>query len=296
MQTYDLPIHFGNTKGMHEIDSESLIVFINAYKEIFEELTNSKISIEIGVPAEGGWKTNLAIVGTAISFIGIDNLSILLRGKPSGDLFYTANTLIKEFLTQKADETPETYPRKCIEHKNKVYLQFQKDTCIDSFDLGNSHEIPKRDFDLYIKTIDDDESEYLGEANIEVSSPDWKGKRSWRGKIDIVGDTENTFDFDKDLTGKFWESVKLDTLPLHTQDTMSVQLLKRPTTKVKYRVIRVLNYNNTNIDTALSDQDISKIAVKISKIAVKRRVMASIPVQDEQLPLFPNITGGINEK
>jgi hypothetical protein len=46
MQTYDLPIHFGNTKGMHEIDSESLIVFINAYKEIFEELTDSKISIK----------------------------------------------------------------------------------------------------------------------------------------------------------------------------------------------------------------------------------------------------------
>lgn len=29
-----VPIHFGNLKGKHEISSDSLLVFIEAYKEI----------------------------------------------------------------------------------------------------------------------------------------------------------------------------------------------------------------------------------------------------------------------
>ena len=55
-------------------------------------------------------------------------------------------------------------------------------------------------------------------------------------KIEIIDDKESAFDFDKDLTGKFWERVKLDTLPLHTTDVMRVQLLKRPSNKVKYLI------------------------------------------------------------
>lgn len=85
--------------------------------------------------------------------------------------------------------------------------------------------------------VEENTNIYLGEANITVHSPDWKGKRSWRGKIDILEDSASAFAFDKDLTGKFWEMVKLDALPLHTTDVMKVQLVKRPTNKVKYLVI-----------------------------------------------------------
>lgn len=161
MQKYELPIHFGNNDGKHEINADSLIVFIDAYKEIFEELfSGSKIIIEIGVPSEGGWKTTLAI--GLISFIGIDNFSILTRGKPSGDLFYEAHESIKDLITLKAVDTPEKYPRKCIEQKNKIYQQFQKDKCIDSFDLADITPIPKNNFNLYIKKLSDDEDIYLG--------------------------------------------------------------------------------------------------------------------------------------
>jgi hypothetical protein len=263
MRSYDLPIHFGNDQGKHAINADSLAVFIDSYKEIFEELTGSKIVIEIGIPTEGGWQTRLAVIGGAIvSFIGIDNASIVVRGKPSADLFYAANDAIKGFITQEAAATSEEYPRKCIEQKNKIYQQFQKDNCIDSFDLGDIAPIPKRNFNLYIRKLPDDESIYLGIAQITVSSPVWnsKSKRSWLGNIDIIEDAERAFDFDKDLTGKFWEHVKLDTLPLHTTDEMSVQLIHRPSSRVKYRVIRVLKYNDLTIDSPLSDEDISKLS------------------------------------
>jgi len=269
MKRYELPIHFGNDNGRHEINAESLVVFIDSYQDIFEELTGSSVTIEIGIPEEGGWKTNLAILGAAISFIGIDNLSILIRGKPSADLFYVANHHIVEFITTEASQTSEEYPRKCIERKNKIYEQFKKDDCIDSFDVGELAPIQKRNFDSYIKKLPDEDNVYLGTTQITVSSPDWKGKRSWRGKIDIIEDEETAFDFDKDLTGKFWEKVKLDALSLKTEDTMIVQLVYRPNNKVKYRVIRVINYNNADIDGALSDEEVAKVAsVKGHKSAV----------------------------
>lgn len=55
--------------------------------------------------------------------------------------------------------------------------------------------------------------------------------------------------------------VKLDALHLHTTDVMKVQLVKRPTNKVKYLVIRVLSYNEQEVDEAINDDDISKFAV-----------------------------------
>ena len=102
---------------------------------------------------------------------------------------------------------------------------------------------------------------YLGETEITVHSPDWKGKRSWRGKIKVLGDTESAFTFDKELTGTFWEKAKLDRLPLHTTDIMRVQLIKRPSSKVKYSVIRVLSYNGEVIDEPISDEDIHRFAI-----------------------------------
>lgn len=54
--------------------------------------------------------------------------------------------------------------------------------------------------------------------------------------------------------------MKLDTLPLHTTDVMRVQLIKRPTNKVKYLVIRVLSYNDEEIDTLITMNDVQKLA------------------------------------
>jgi hypothetical protein len=267
MESYVLPIHFGNLQGKHEINTDSLLTFVEAYKEIAEAF-GLNTNIQIGVPEEGGWKTNLTIgagfILGVINFMGIDNLSILFTGKESKEWFYDAHNrlqLISEFLIQKAEDTPETFPKECIQQKNKIYQQFQKDDCIDSFRMGDFPAIPKNNFHLYIKEVPDEEFLYLGETNITVHSPDWKGKRSWRGKIEILEDKESAFDFEKDLTGKFWEMVKLDGLPLHTTDVMRVQLVKRPANKVKFLVIRVLTYNNIGVDSLLSDNDVRKLAV-----------------------------------
>lgn len=265
MEPYVLPIHFGNLQGKHEINSDSLLTFIDAYKEI-GEVFGLKTDIQIGVPEEGGWKSRLtigAIVLGTLNFIGIDNLSILFTGKESKEWFYSANNrlkLINEFIITEATNLSDEFPKECIKQKNKIYQQFQKDNCIDSFKIDNFPAIPKNNFHLYIKDVPDEEYVYLGETNITVHSPDWQGKRSWRGNIEILEDKESAFDFYKDLTGKFWEKVRFDLLPLHTTDIMKVQLIKRPTHKVKYLVMRVLNYNNETIDSSIGEEDINKFA------------------------------------
>lgn len=256
-----LPIHFGNLQGKHEINTDSFLVFIESYKEI-ADFFGFAVDIQIGLPEEGGWKTNLFL---GISFIGASPLITLLTGETADDWAKKGNAeivrIVNEFITKEAANIPEEFPKECVKQKNKIYQQFQRDDCIDSFRLGDSLPIPSSNFHLYIKEIADDESLYLGKTDITVHSPDWKGKRSWRGRIKILDDTESAFAFDKDLTGKFWEKIKLDLLPLHTTDIMRVQLIKRPTNKVKYMVIRVLSYNGEEIDEPISDEDIHRFAI-----------------------------------
>lgn len=260
MDNQVLPIHFGNLDGRHEINADSLLVFIDSYKEISEAF-GFCIDIHIGIPEEGGWKTNLIF---AITFIGASPFITLLTGETADDWAKKGRSeivqLVNNFVTRKAADIPEEFPKECIKQKNKIYVQFQKDECIDSFRLGHYPPIPRSNFHEYINLIADEESIYLGETNITVSSPDWKGKRSWRGEIRILDDAQNSFTFDKDLTGRFWEKIKLDSLPLHTTDIMRVQLIKRPSSKVKYQVIRVLSYNDEEIDTPISDEEIHRFA------------------------------------
>lgn len=256
-----LSIHFGNLQGKHEINTDSLLVFIESYKEI-ADFFGFAVDIQIGLPEEGGWKTNLLL---GISFIGASPFITLLTGETADDWAKKGNTeivkIVNEFITKKAANIPEEFSKECIKQKNKIYQQFQRDVCIDSFRLGDIPPIPSGNFNLYIKEIEEEESLYLGETEITVHSPDWKGKRSWRGKIQILGDMESAFTFDKELTGTFWEKAKLDRLPLHTMDIMRVQLIKRPSSKVKYSVIRVLSYNGDVIDELISDEDIRRFAI-----------------------------------
>lgn len=255
-----LPIHFGNLQGKHEINSNSLLVFIEAYKEI-SDFFGVEVEVQIGVPTEGGWMTKLFL---GISFVGFNSFVALLTGQTADDWAKKGHTeivkYINTFLTTEANDLSEEIPKDCVKQKNKIYEQFQKDDCIDSFKIDTFPAIPKINFQNYIKEIPEEEVIYLGETDITVHSPDWKGKRSWKGKIEILNDKENAFGFDKDLTGKFWEKVKLDLLPLHTTDVMRVQLIKRPTHKVKYLAIRVLKYNEDEIDIPISENDISKFA------------------------------------
>lgn len=261
MDNQILPIHFGNLQGKHEINATSLLVFISSYKEISEAF-GFAVDVQIGIPEEGGWKTNLGLV---ITFIGLNPFVALLTGETADDWakkrHHEIVKVVNKFITAKAIDIPQECPKECINQKNKIYEQFQKDACIDSFRLGDFPPIPRQNFHEYINVVPDDLAEYLGETNITVSSPDWKGKRSWRGKIEILDESLSSFSFDKDLTGKFWEKIKLDSLLLHTTDVMRVQLIRRPSNKVKYQAIRVLSYNGEGIDQALSDREIHGLAV-----------------------------------
>lgn len=278
MENQILPIHFGNLQGEHAINSTSLLVFIEAYKAISETFEVS-IDVQIGIPEEGGWKANLIF---AVTFIGFNPFVALLTGETADDWAKKGHIeiikAVNKFITTKAAAVSDEFPKECINQKNKIFDQFQKDVCIDSFRLGDLPPIPRQNFHEYINFIPDDLAEYVGETDITVSSPDWKGKRSWRGKIEIIDEQQSSFSFDKDLTGKFWEKIKLNSLPLHTTDVMRVQLIKLPSSKVKYQVIRVLTYNGENIDQPISDHEIQEFAVFSVQTPATER-LAQIPFE-----------------
>lgn len=282
MSPVTLPVHFGNSQGKHEISADSLLVLIESYKEI-AEVFGARASINIGLPEEGGWKTNLFIV---VSVLGINPITALMTGNTADEWAKIGHERIVEkindFITTEADKLSDEIPKDCIKNKNKIYQQLQNDDCIDSFRLGNAPPIPRRRFHLYIKEIQDEEHVYLGESNITVHSPDWKGKRSWRGDIEIIEDSESAFAFDKDLTGKFWERVRLDALPLHTTDVMNVQLVQRPTNRVKYLAIRVLRYNDEVVDSPIADADIERMYGSPSDAAGKPSQHELFPYKDEK--------------
>jgi len=267
MNSYLLPIHFEILDGKHEVNSVTLNTFIESYKEIFEGFFETKIEIQIGLPEEGGWKSSLklsikdSILPALILSAGIP----LLTGYSIEDLGKNGHQkiikFINHFITQEARNTSEEYPRKCLEQKNKIYQQFQKDGCVTAFDLDDIPTIPRNNFNLYIKELLDENPLDCGEAKITVHSPVWKGsRRSWKGKIDTVEGNETAFDFDKDLTGKFWEKIKLnEIIPTAGNDVMIVQLIKRTNNKPLYRVIRVLSYNGKEIDSPLNEKSISRI-------------------------------------
>ncbi len=259
MESYTLPIHFGNFEGKHEIDSDSFVVFLDAYKELAKQF-GLHLEIQVGVPTEGGWKINLLLA--ALAFVGPSPITTFFTGHSADDLAKMEREkvlgIVNQYITTPAVSLPETPPKECIRQKNNIYKQFSKDPCIHSFRLGGIDAIPRGNFHLYLQEEPEEVDLYLGETNITVHSPAWKGKRSWKGKIDILDEKERSFDFDQDLTGKFWEQVKLDQLTL--PDIMRVQLVERPAHKVKLQVIRVISYNNRQIDTLLADADIGKFA------------------------------------
>jgi hypothetical protein len=263
-------IHFDGVDDKHEINSQSLLIFLEAHHKIAKHF-GIHTDVKIGAPEQGSWGTKIIL--TIGLIFGLDSMGIttVVTGKSIKEWI----TLSPQKKVEKVNEfiitEPKNIPdgemtnelRECIEQKNKIYTQFIKDKCINSFDLDKYPSIPRNNFQLYIKELPDKDCIYLGKTDIVVSSPDWKGNRSWCGNIEILEDTKSSsFNFDKNLTGKFWEKVTLDVLSLHTTtDTMSVQLVEKPMAKVKYQVIRVLSYNDTKIDDELSDSDIEKIAL-----------------------------------
>lgn len=265
MESYSLPIHFEILDNKHQVSSVTLNTFIESYKEIFEELFEQKIEIKIGLAKEGGWLADLILM------VGIEFVIPLSTGhsiEEIGKKFHQRSVkLVNEFITSKAENTTlEKYSRKCIEQKNKIYQQFQDDKCIISFDLDKLPPIPRDNFSFYIKDLPEENSLYCGEAKISVSSPNWKinNKRAWQGEIDILDNKKVAFDFDKELTGKFWEKIKLNAINTTSGfDVMIVQLIRRLNSKPQYRVIRVLNFNKQTIDSPLSDHDISGITTGI---------------------------------
>lgn len=254
-----VPIHFGNDTK-HEISEKSLLALLSAYKNIINEL-GLDVEIHLTTPTDGGWRTNLLIwvaglfSGGVIPFITgytIEELAKLGRKK--------LIEIINEFLTKPNNELKQDIPNEYIEYKNMMYKQFQSDACIEYIEIDQSQKIMKHDFNQYITVIEEENNPkcvYIGERNIIVSSPDWRNKRSWKG---TVGDDEVSFRFDLDLTGKFWEKIKLDQLDIHTgTDNMLVQLAMCENVRPKYLVIRVIKYNDMDIDNQLMIDDLNKI-------------------------------------
>jgi hypothetical protein len=252
-------IHFGNPEGLHEISADTLIIFIEAYKEIAKQF-GVKVELHLTIPELGGWKANLA---WGVSFIGVSPFLVLFTGENTDEWAKKGHdqiiSAIDNYITIKTEELEAHPPKECIEQKNRIYRQLGKDECVTNFRLGNHPAISKRDFHLYLSEIPDVKPTYVGLTNIAVFSPDWHGERSWRGRVEILSGQERSFDFERKLTHRFWDHVHRDKLKLHTTDVMQVQLIEFPIRKVNHRVIRVLSHNGTLIDTPLSENVISSM-------------------------------------
>lgn len=256
-----VPIHFGNDTK-HEISEKSLFVLLSTYKEILREL-GVKVEINLSVPSEGGWKTDIII--NIFSGVVLDSVLITITGYSFVELLKNGRKkvidVVTRFLTKPIDELPKHIPPNYLILKNHLYQQFQSDDCIEYIEIDQSKKILKHDFNRYIAEVEDDKEDdkfiYIGEKNIIVSSPDWKNKRSWKGSVD---NNEVYFKFDLTLTGKFWEKIKLDKLDIHTgTDNMLVQLAMCEKVRPKYLVIRVIKYNDMDIDNQLMIDDLNKI-------------------------------------
>lgn len=257
-----VPIHFGNDTK-HEISEKSLLALLNAYKNIINEL-GLDVEIHLTTPTDGGWRTNLFLFISTLYNLLSGGIVPLFTGYTLDELGKMGHPelvrIINEFLTKPNSELKPDIPNECIKHKNKMYQQFQSDDCIEYIEIDQSQKIMKHDFNQYITIIEEENNPkcvYIRERNIIVSSPDWKNKRSWKGTVD---NNEVSFRFDLDLTGKFWEKIKLDQLDIHTgTDNMLVQLAMCENVKPKYLVIRVIKYNDMDIDNRLVTEDLNRI-------------------------------------
>ena len=117
-EPYALQIHFDNFQGKHEINSDTLIVFVEAYKEI-AEIYGISLDIQISVPQEGGWLANLFI---GITFVGgLSPFVPLLTGETADDWakkgYVYAVQKINEFIIEQAKNLPDEFPKECIKQK-----------------------------------------------------------------------------------------------------------------------------------------------------------------------------------
>lgn len=267
-----VPIHFGNDTK-HEISEKSLLALLSAYKNIINEL-GLDVEIHLTTPTDGGWRSSLLMWVFGLFTSGLIPLFTGYSPEELGKMGHQELVrIISEFLTKPNSELKPDIPNECIKHKNKMYQQFQSDGCIEYIELDQSQKIMKNDFNQYITKIEEDTPKciYIGERNIIVSSPDWKNKRSWKGTVD---NEEVSFKFDLDLTGKFWEKIKLDKLDIHTgTDNMLVQLAMCEEVRPKYLVVRVIKYNDMYIDSQLMIDELNKILLP----------------PDEELDLFSDI-------
>jgi len=113
-----VPIHFGNLQREHKINSSSLSIFIESYKEI-ADFFGVELEVQIEVPTESGWKSNLIV---AIGLIGINPFSALLTGKTADEWAKQAHTeiikYINEYITTEADSLSDEIPKECTKRKN----------------------------------------------------------------------------------------------------------------------------------------------------------------------------------
>lgn len=260
MSAVPIYIHIENVDGNHTVSPATLLVLTDVYEDILE-FFDVKASLQIGVPQKGCWEVNIWAIITAI---GISPIAAFLTGKSAEEwallgreaLIDLCNQLITKPVALFPADTPQEFYRK----RNKLYEQLNSDENISEITIGQTCPVPRQEFPLYIAQLTDEEPVYLGEIELLVSSPDWKGKRSWRGRIVGSDEKMSSFTFNRQSTRNFWRRVEQNDLIISTtEDVMKVQLALHPSDKVKKCIIRVLSYNEEVIDPPLSDSYIYEI-------------------------------------
>lgn len=191
-------------------------------------------------------------------------------------LIYFIVTSISLYLNRRAKSSLphlNKYPKEKIKlqkGKNKTYKTLHDNPAINSISYDGHQYIPRNSFNEYINTSIEDFVDIthlsLREGLIEVVSPvsfTEKTQRGWAGNFFPKPNKKELlyFSINDDNFKKYAATNKLKPA---VEDVMKVQMLHLPSEKIKYQVLRVIEFNNVKISHPLTKEEMLNLNLSCS--------------------------------
>lgn len=158
---------------------------------------------------------------------------------------------------------------KSYEARNEFYESCYRNPDIAGIGFDDTEDFPinRDDFNDYIVEIpereeEEDESWEWEITYIKVISPNWERadtSRGWKAKYKVKDDyKEAYFNIEDD---EFWGRVDTEQLTLKGKDSIKVQWAyqKASGKRKNFRVLKVLEYNGTELSKPLNDEELIKV-------------------------------------
>ncbi len=254
-----------------------------------------RIEILLGVPKEGSYEADFLITGVELIIGGVvpcflnafckdmlgkslfELTEIAARGVSQGCkkflMLSYVSTAISVYLSKRVDGAEEIFSSFPIEKrglqngKNTTYRSVQCDETVKSFSLDGQITIERDSFNQYIdSSIDDNETSNeieFREGTIQVVSPvSLKGKtnRGWSGNFFEKRRRSVPIIFSM-LDSNFKEYTIFNKIKTAVDDVMKVQMIKLPLEKIKWNVLKVLEFEGQRVSEPLSPEELAEFNV-----------------------------------